>query len=121
MADTPPATQADAEAAPRNPAEADIGIVAALNMEVAPFVGRCLPVQSYVGERFRIQGLLLHDTRIAVVESGAGSARATRATQTLLDGHTPQWVLSVGFSGALQPHHKLGDLVGANAIVNAEG
>ena len=121
MADTQPAIQTDAEETPRNPAEADIGIVAALNLEVAPFVGRCLPVQSYLGEKFRIQGLLLHDIRIAVVESGTGAARTTRATHTLLDGHTPKWVLSVGFSGALQPHLKVGDLVVAEAIVNAEG
>ena len=95
--------------------------MATLNMEVSPFVGRCLPVQSYIGEKFRIQGLLLHDTRLAVVESGTGAARATRATHTLLDGHSPKWVLSVGFSGALQSHLKVGDLVVANAIVNGEG
>ncbi len=121
MADTPPASSSEPEAISRNHAAADIGIVAALHMEVAPFAGRCLPVQSYVGEKFRIQGLLLHDTRLAVVESGAGAARAARATHTLLDGHTPKWVLSVGFSGALQSHLKVGDLVVANAIVNAEG
>jgi len=112
---------ADTEEPSRTAAEADIGIVAALGMEVAPFVGRCLPVQSYVGDRFHVQGLLLHDIRIAVVESGAGANLASRATQTLLDGHTPSWVLSVGFSGALQPHLKLGDLVVANSIVNREG
>ena len=121
MAETQSAAASDADEVARNPAEADIGIVAALSMEVAPFVGRCLPVQSYVGDRYRINGLLLHDTRIAVIESGAGAVRATRATQTLLDGHSPQWVLSVGFSGALQPHLKVGDLVVANAIVNVEG
>ena len=121
MADSSPATQPDSEETSRTAAEADVGIVAALGMEVAPFVGRCLPVQSYVGDRFRVQGLLLHDTRIAVIESGAGATLATRATHALIDGHKPQWVLSVGFSGALQPHLKLGDLVVANAIVNTEG
>ncbi len=43
------------------------------------------------------------DTRIAAVESGPGPKRATRATQSLLDAHEPQWVLSVGFSGGLTP------------------
>ncbi len=121
MAETTSAQSLDAEEAPRSPAEADVGIVAALAMEVAPFVGRCLPVQAYVGDRFHVQGLLLHDTRIAVVESGAGASLATRATHTLLDGHSPRWVLSVGFSGALQPHLKIGDLVVANAIVDRDG
>ena len=105
----------------RNSAEADIGIVAALSMEVAPFVGRCLPVQSYVGDRFQVSGVLLHDIRIAVVESGAGANLAARATNTLIDGHAPKWVVSVGFSGALQPHLKVGDLVVANAIVDRQG
>ena len=105
----------------RNSAEADIGIVAALSMEVAPFVGRCRPVQSYVGDRFQVSGVLLHDIRIAVVESGAGANLAARATNTLIDGHAPKWVVSVGFSGALQPHLKVGDLVVANAIVDRQG
>jgi len=121
MAEQPVDPSTDTLEPSRNAAEADIGIVAALGMEVAPFVGRCLPVQSYVGNRFQVHGLLLHDIRIAVVESGAGANLAARATQTLCDGHAPQWVLSVGFSGALQPHLKLGDLVVANAIVNREG
>lgn len=110
----------DLEAA-RNSAEADIGIVAALSMEVSPFVGRCLPVQSYVGDRFHVQGVLLHDIRIAVVESGAGANLAARATNTLIDGHSPKWVVSIGFSGALQSHLKVGDLVVANAIVDQQG
>ncbi len=121
MADQQPASTTDAESASRNAAEADIGIVAALSLEVAPFVGRCLPVHSYVGDRFRVQGLLLHDIRIAVIESGVGAALATRSTHALLDGHRPHWVLSVGFSGALQPHLKVGDLVVAQSIVNSEG
>lgn len=120
MADQEPAP-AESEEPARSDAQADVGIVAALGMEVAPFVGRCLPVQHYVGERFRIQGLLLHDIRLAVVESGAGANRANRATHVLLDGHQPGWVLSVGFSGALQPHLKVGDLVVADSIVDREG
>lgn len=121
MADTSPEIQSDSEETSRTAAKADVGVVAALSMEVAPFVGRCLPVQSYVGDRFRVQGLLLHDTRIAVIESGAGATLATRGTDALIDGHKPQWVLSVGFSGALQTHLKAGDLVVANSIVDVQG
>lgn len=107
--------------APRGAAEADVGLVAALSMELGPFVNRCLPVQAYVGEKYRFQGLLLHDIRIATVESGTGAAHATRATQALIDGHKPKWVVSIGFSGALQPHLKVGDLVIADSIVDANG
>lgn len=114
-------TTTDPEDLPRSDAKADVGLVAALGMEVAPFVGRCLPVQHYKGDRFQIRGLLLHDLRLAVVESGPGANLAARATQVLLDGHQPDWILSVGFSGALQPHLKVGDLVVADAIVDREG
>lgn len=105
----------------RSDAQADIGLVAALSLEIAPFVGRCLPVQHYQGDKYRIQGLLLHDLRLAVVESGPGAQRAARATEVLLDGHHPEWVLSVGFSGALQPHLQVGDLIIADSIVDPQG
>lgn len=121
MATPETAPSTDPEDLPRSDAKADVGLVAALGMEVAPFVGRCLPVQHYKGDRFRIQGLLLHDLRLAVVESGPGANLASLATHVLLDGHQPDWVLSVGFSGALQPHLKVGDLVVADAIVDREG
>ena len=38
----------------------------------------------------------------------------------LIDAHTPDWVLSVGFSGAL-PGNEIGDLVMANSIVDTHG
>jgi adenosylhomocysteine nucleosidase len=50
-----------------------------------------------------------------------GFARARRATQALIDAHTPNWVLSVGFSGGLLPEMKVGDLVMANSIVDTHG
>lgn len=117
---TPSSSNSD-PAAPRSAADADVALVAALSLELAPFVNRCLPVQSYVGDKYRFQGLLLHDIRIATVESGTGANHATRATNALIDGHRPQWVISVGFSGALQPHLKLGDLVVADSIVDGDG
>ena len=42
-------------------------------------------------------------------------------TQALIDAHTPNWVLSVGFSGGLTPALKIGDIVVANSIVDTTG
>jgi len=113
MSDTPQPTT--------DKAHADIGIVCALKMEVAPFLARCDRVRKYVGGKFVFRGGFLGEARVAIVESGAGFARARRATQSLIDAHTPDWVLSVGFSGALRDDMQIGDIVVANSIVDTHG
>ena len=55
------------------------------------------------------------------MECGAGRTRARKATLALIDAHTPRWLLSVGFSGALRPDLKIGDIVVANGIVGPAG
>src|SRR5262249_27948121 len=44
-----------------------------------------------------------------------------RATQALIDGHSPAWIISTGFSGALQSGMKVGDIVAASSIVDGGG
>lgn len=102
-------------------AHCDVGIVCALRLELAPFLERCERVKSYTGGTFTFRGGRLGDRRIAVVECGTGGARARKATLALLDAHTPRWLLSVGFSGALRPDLKIGDIVVANSVVGADG
>lgn len=100
---------------------ADIGIVCALRIELAPLLSRCLTLNKYSGGDFVFRGGHYEEARIAVVESGPGFARARRATEALIEGHTPMWVLSCGFSGALHPDLKLGHIVMANGIVDMHG
>ncbi len=107
-----------------DPAHADIGIVCALKLEISPLLDRCDRVRKYTGGEFVFRGGLTgedYDIRVVIVESGTGQERAHRATQALIDAHTPSWVLSVGFSGALSPGLKLGDIVMANSIVDTAG
>lgn len=108
-------------AAERDTAHCDIGLVCALPLEVAPFLERCDRVKKYTGGAFTFRGGLLGDLRIAVVESGTGLTRARKATQALLDAHTPQWVVSAGFSGALRPEMRVGDIVMANSVIDPDG
>ena len=82
-------------------AHADIGIVCALPIEIAAFLERCNRVKKYTGGEFVFRGGFYDDIRIAVVQSGMGFAKARRATQALIDAHSPVWMLSAGFSGAL--------------------
>lgn len=102
-------------------AHCDIGLVCALPLEIAPFLARCERVKKYSGGAFTFRGGLFGELRIAVVESGTGLARARKATRALLDAHTPQWVLSAGFSGALRPDMKVGHIVMADSVIDADG
>ncbi|MEX0715348.1 MAG: 5'-methylthioadenosine nucleosidase [Planctomycetaceae bacterium] len=114
-------TAAAADPPADDKAHADVGIVAALPIEMGPFLDRCERVRKYSGGPFTFRGGKLDGTRIVIVESGLGFARARRAAQALLDAHTPKWILSCGFSGALLPEMKVGQIVLANSIVDVHG
>lgn len=102
-------------------AHADIGLVCALHLELGAFLESCEKVKKYTGGRFTFRGGKYDGVRIAVVEAGTGFARTRDATHALIDAHTPPWILSVGFSGALRREMKVGDIVMAQAIVDTHG
>lgn len=102
-------------------AHADIGIVSALPMELGEFLDGCAKVHRYKADSFVFRGGNYDGIRVAVVESGMGFVRARKATQALIDGHTPNWILSCGFSGALLPEMKVGSIVMANSICDQHG
>lgn len=106
---------------PTDLAHADVGLVCALSMELSEFLSRCERVRQYKGADFVFRGGRYDQARVAVVESGVGFALARRATEALIDGHTPAWVISAGFCGALRPQLGLGDIVMANAVVDLHG
>ena len=100
---------------------ADIGLVCALPMEIQPFLDRCEHVKKYTGGSYVFRGGFLGQIKVAVVQTGVGFARARAATQALIDAHSPPWVLSVGFSGALQTGMKIGDIVVATSVSDLHG
>jgi len=102
-------------------AHADIGIVSALPIEMGAFLERCDRQRKYTGGKFVFRGGRYDGVRIAVVESGLGFANARTAAQTLLEAHTPPWLLSCGFAGALLPEMKIGDIVIADSLVDPHG
>ncbi|MEX2288264.1 MAG: 5'-methylthioadenosine nucleosidase [Planctomycetaceae bacterium] len=102
-------------------AHADVGMVCALPIEMGAFLDRCERVRKYTGGKFTFRGGRYDEVRVAVVESGMGFARARRATESLIEAHSPPWVLSVGFSGALRSDMKVGDIVMAETIVDTHG
>ncbi|MBX3450044.1 MAG: 5'-methylthioadenosine nucleosidase [Planctomycetaceae bacterium] len=102
-------------------AHADIGLVAAMSMEMAPFLARCERVRKYVGRDLTFRGGRYDGVRVVVVESGAGRVRAEKATHALLDAHSPHWVISSGFAGGLSDAARAGHIVVADSVVNASG
>lgn len=101
--------------------QADIGMVCALPMELSDFLARCSKVKTYSGGSFTFRGGFYDKIRIAMVESGPGPARARRATAALLDAHSPRWIISTGFCGALTAGLKVGQIVVANEVLDHEG
>lgn len=102
-------------------AHADVGIVCALPIEMGAFLDRCERVRKYTGGEFVFRGGRYDEIRIVVVQSGMGFAKARRATQALIDAHTPSWILSAGFSGSLSPEMKVGQIVMADSIADLHG
>jgi adenosylhomocysteine nucleosidase len=102
-------------------AHADIGLVAALAIETSAFLDRCEKVKKYSASGLTFRGGKYDKVKIACVDGGMGFAKARAATNAMIETHTPRWVLSVGFSGALSPDVKTGDIVMANAIVDTHG
>ncbi len=102
-------------------AHANIGIVCALPIELGAFLDRCEKVRKYSGGDFVFRGGFYGNAKIATVESGTGFARARRATQALIEAHTPPWILSCGFSGALISEMKVGNIAVGESIVDTHG
>ncbi len=100
---------------------ADVGLVCALPIECGALLERCERVRKYTADGFKFRGGVYDGVRLAVVQSGVGFARARRATQSLLTAHTPDWVISIGFSGGLLPETKVGHIAVANGICDTHG
>lgn len=103
------------------PASADVGVVAATSIEVAPWLDRLADVRKYAGPRFTVIEGVCAGKLVVLVLTGMGRARAQRGAELLLDGHRPRWIVSAGFGGALDPTLKRNDIVLPTEVVNLEG
>ncbi len=74
----------------------------------------------------RGSGLTVHQghlggRRLALVVSGPGRENAAKATEALIDGHGPAWVVSAGFAGALDTRLKRHDILVADQLLDTTG
>ena len=98
----------------------DVGVVFALGIEAGGLVDLMESVVTARAPGFVARRGLLRGRRIILIESGAGAARAARATEALIEAHRPAWVVSAGFAGGLRPGIARHDIVVADAVCNAE-
>ena len=103
------------------PLPADVGIVAALPIEVGFLTDRLQNVRKYAGAGHSIIEGECAGKLVALIVAGAGRESARRGTELLLAGHQPRWVLSVGFGGALNPSYSRNQIVLATEVLDKHG
>jgi adenosylhomocysteine nucleosidase len=103
------------------PVPADVGLVMALPIEAGYLCDRLARVRKYKARRVTVIEGELAGKLVAVVISGAGRIAATRASELLVAGHRPRWLISAGFAGALDPTMARNQLVLPDIIQHAEG
>jgi adenosylhomocysteine nucleosidase len=103
------------------PVPADVGIVAALPMEVGYLIDRLRRVRKYHTASMPVTEGELDCKIVAIATGGMGRAAARRAAGVLLDGHRPSWVISAGYAGALNPALQRNDLALPEEVIDPEG
>jgi adenosylhomocysteine nucleosidase len=99
----------------------DVAIVFALPEESGGLEDRLEGIVHFEAEGFAVRKGILGGRNVVCVLSGAGAQRAARAADGVIAAHRPQWVISAGFCGALQPGLKRHDLVLGDALLDEAG
>jgi adenosylhomocysteine nucleosidase len=102
------------------PVAADVGIVAALSLEVGFLIDQLGSVRKYSGPRHSVIEGTCAGKLVVVVVAGPGRTAARRGAELLLTGHRPRWLLSVGFAGALDPALRRYAIVMPNEVIDLE-
>jgi adenosylhomocysteine nucleosidase len=102
------------------PVPADIGIVAALPIEVGDFIRRLTERRIYHAAGIRVTEGWCHDRLVCVITPGIGRTAARKGAERLLAGHHPRWLISTGFAGALDPTLRLGDVILPTEVLDPE-
>ena len=99
----------------------DVAVVFALSVESGGFVDllqerittRC---HSHTEHRGQLNG-----RHVLVAESGVGQDVAHNVTVDVIGLHQPNWVISAGFAGALQPELRRGHILMAEEVADVTG
>jgi len=103
------------------PVPADVGIVAALPIEVDELVKGLKKVWKYRSVAVPVIEGEYAGKIVAVAIGGMGRQAARRAADVLISGHRPRWIISAGFAAALNPAYARNDLILAREVIDRQG
>jgi adenosylhomocysteine nucleosidase len=103
------------------PVPADVGIVAAMPMEVGDLINGLKKVWKYQSVAVPVIEGEYAGKIIVVAVAGMGRPAAGRAADVLIAGHRPRWLISAGFAGALNPAYARNDLIVAREVIDQGG
>jgi len=103
------------------PVPADVGIVAALSLEVGVLTDGLKRIRKYQAASLPIIEGEHNGKIVAIAIAGPGRPAARRATELLIAGHRPSWIISAGFAGALNPAANRNDLALPGEIIDLDG
>src|SRR5262245_12252727 len=116
-----PATDAGGIPLAPAPVAVDVGVVAAMGIEVGFLTDSLKKVRKYSGPRHTIIEGECGGKLLALIVTGMGREAARRGAELLVDGHRPRLVLSAGFAGALDPALPRNTIVLASEVADLEG
>jgi adenosylhomocysteine nucleosidase len=105
----------------RPPEPCQVGVVFALPIESGGLRDLMQGVVRIKSAQFTLFEGGLAGRSVVVVESGPGQENAARATEVLIAGHRPQWVITAGLAGGLVSEAAACDIVLATELVRATG
>jgi adenosylhomocysteine nucleosidase len=98
-----------------------VGIVAALPIEVGDLTDRLKRIRKYHAASISMIEGECAGRIVVVAVAGVGRLAAARASELLVAGHHPRWLVAAGFAGALDPALARNDLVLPHEVVDREG
>ena len=115
-AGTAPHAEAGDEPPAGPPPPCDVGLVFALGIEAGGTLDLLEGVVKIRGHEFVAYEGAIAGRRVVLIEAGPGREKAARATEALIDGHQPAWVISAGFAGGLVDGLARNDLFVPNSV-----
>jgi len=115
--------QEQPETEPQRPSHppCDVGVVFALSVESGGIEDLLQGKIEIRGKDLTVRQGELKGRQVAIALSGSGRERSARATEALIDGHAPKWVISAGFAGGLTPELKRHDLLMVDRLADTSG
>lgn len=103
------------------PQLSDVAIVFGSAIEADALSARMSNKRSIHAPHFRLRQGFISGRRMLLMEAGYGRKAAERATEALIAGHKPPWVISAGFASALTEKVRRGEILMATSVCNEAG